>query len=232
MTKSPSFLSLLILSSLAFGLMSCNKKLQSSSKITPLVRMAKDTASEQPTAEAPHFDPALSEPTEPAKPMAVQTSDLPVKFEPKKEEPIMASKFIIATYNTMVKEGEKIGAACNLYVERVLEVLGFKTVDFLANDFDLAAQKMFKSYKVVMFTNVTELKRYLWSYRERTGFILQWERAMAPGHIAIVERVGETLYIYQASLNKYTARVEKTTYVRLLQVNNNRGVRVYSEFQK
>ncbi|MBC7458189.1 MAG: hypothetical protein H7235_07930, partial [Bdellovibrionaceae bacterium] len=218
--KSPSLLSLLILSSLASGLMACNKKLQSNLKITPPVSMVEPAAFKQPPAEAPHLDPAPSEPTEPAKPVVVQKPEPPEKVETKTEQPAAASNFIIATYNTMVHEGKKIGAACNFYVERVLEVLGFKTVDFLANDFDLAAQKIFKSYKVVMLTNVTELKRHLWSYRERTGFILQWERAGAPGHVAIVEGVGETIYIYQASLNKYTARVEKTTVVRLLQVNN------------
>jgi hypothetical protein len=171
---------------------------------------------------------------------AVATPQVPVKKNPptaapvvmKKEEPGSASNFIIAAYKTMVSEGKKIGAACNFYLGRVLEVLGFKTVDFLANDFDVAAKKMFKSYKVFKFTTATELKRHLWSYRERTGFIFQWERVGAPGHVAIIERVGETLYIYQASLNKYTARVEKTTLERLLQVNSHKGVRVYSDFQK
>ena len=172
--------------------------------------------------EAPKATPLPLVPTPPS--VKKETS--------KKEEHVTASDFIIATYNTMVKEGKKIGAACNFYIERVLEVLGFKTVDFLANDFDVAAQKIFKNYKVAVFTNVTELKRHLWSYRERTGFICQWERIGAPGHIAIVERVGETLWIYQASLNQYTARVEKTTLEHLLQVNNNKGVRVYSDFVK
>lgn len=165
------------------------------------------------------------------KPVVVKKEE-PKKEEPKKEESKSASNFIIAAYNTMINEGKKIGAACNFYLERVLEVMGFKTVDFLANDFDVAAKKMFKSYKVFTFTSQAELKRHLWSYRERTGFIFQWERVGAAGHVAIVERVGETLYIYQASLNKYTARVEKTTLERLLQVNNNKGVRVYSDFQK
>lgn len=154
------------------------------------------------------------------------------KEELKKDDPKTASHFIIAAYKTMINEGQKIGAACNFYLERVLEVMGFKTVDFLANDFDVAAKKMFKSFKVFTFTNQTELKRHIWSYRERTGFIFQWERVGAPGHVAIVERVGETLYIYQASLNKYTARVEKTNLERLLQVNHKQGVRVYSDLQK
>jgi hypothetical protein len=191
---------------------------------------------------APKITPAVNKKTDPipgkkveapkkASPPPTQPPTVK-KEEPKKEESVTASNFIIATYNTMVKEGKKIGAACNFYIERVLEVLGFKTVDFLANDFDVAAKKIFKNYKVAVFTNATELKRHLWSYRERTGFICQWERIGAPGHIAIVERVGETLWIYQASLNKYTARVEKTTLEHLLQVNNNKGVRVYSDFVK
>lgn len=189
--------------------------------------------------EAPKKMPEVT-PTPPVKktepePDVKKVEPQPTETKPvetKKAAPITASNFIIAAYNTMVKEGKKIGPACNFYVGRVLEVLGFKKVDFLANDFDVAAKKMFKNYKVFTFTNVTELKRHLWSYRDRTGFILQWERVGAPGHIAIVERVGETLYIYQASLNKYTARVDKTTLERLLLVNNNKGVRVYSDLEK
>lgn len=150
-----------------------------------------------------------------------------------KDTPAAASSFIIVAYNTLVNEGKKLGAACNFYIQGVLKNLGFKVVDFLANDFDAAAEKMFKTYRVVTFTNATELKRHIWSYRERTGFIFQWERpGGAPGHVGIVERIGEKLYIYQASLNRYTARVEVTTLDRLLAVNDNRGLRVYSEFIK
>jgi hypothetical protein len=163
-----------------------------------------------------------------AKP-AVETK----KVEPKKDPPSPASNFIIAAYNTMVNEGKKLGAACNFYLQGVLRSLGFKVEGFLANDFDVAAKKMFKSYRVVTFTSASELKRHLWSYRQRTGFIFQWERSGgSPGHVGIVERVGEKLYIYQASLNKYTARVELTTLDKLLAVNGNRGLQVYSEFTK
>ncbi len=260
---------LLMTSSLALGLMSCHKKLQTSPEGVPVKALVfeesttqKDSSTKtvespdiaRPTAEphpdtntqnAPVIQPPKKATTTPPRPLATKQVEQkkPVEKpitkpgavknqEIKKEEPKSASHFIIAAYNTMLKEGKKIGAACNFYLERVLQVMGFKTVDFLANDFDLAAKKMFKSYKVFKFTTSAELKRHLWSYRERTGFILQWERTGAPGHVAIVERVGETLYIYQASLNKYTARLEKTTLERLLKVNNNKGVRVYSDLQK
>lgn len=299
MMKPTSFIYLLMTSSLALGLMSCNKKLQTSPEVaTPQAQVLEATPtpadSSTQTVETPNTALSPEEPqydtkapstpttapkttpqtptpekkaapktdtTAPVKPQKTEepkkatTTPQPEKKTPvtpkpatakpaeekkpvekpvvvKKEESKSASNFIIAAYNTMINEGKKIGAACNFYLERVLEVMGFKTVDFLANDFDVAAKKMFKSYKVFTFTTQAELKRHIWSYRERTGFIFQWERVGAPGHVAIVERVGETLYIYQASLNKYTARVEKTTLERLLQVNNNKGVRVYSDLQK
>lgn len=205
---------------------------QPEKKKTPPAPEVKKPATPKPTAPKPADQPKPATP--PKKTPAPKPAPIvPPQQEQKKTEAVTASNMIIAAYNTATKEGKKIGAACNLYILRVLQVLGYKTVHFLANDFDVAAPKIFKSYKVFKFTNTTELKRHLWSYRERTGFILQWERSGgSAGHVAIVERVGETLYIYQASLNKYTARVEKTTLERLLSVNSNKGVRVYSDFQK
>lgn len=137
----------------------------------------------------------------------------------------------------MVHEGHRLGTACNRFIERVLEYSGFVGSDFMANDFDLYAQKYFKFYKSVDFKNdsagsdIEPLHNYLWSYPERTPFIMQWSRSGMHGHIAIVERIADHLIIYQANLNKYTARKDQTTVQSLLSGFNRRTLTVYSEFR-
>lgn len=174
-----------------------------------------------------------------------------VKQQPKKTEPVVqkpktpstpaagseASRFIKVAFWVVQNEAKKIGTPCNFYVSRVLELSGFSDDGFLANDFDIYARKNFSSYKEEKFAiiNVTSermrLKRYLWSYPSRTPFIIQWERAAPkPGHIAIVERIGEQLVIYQASLNRHIARREQTTIDRLLSTSRGARMTVYSEF--
>lgn len=149
-----------------------------------------------------------------------------------------ASPFIKDAEWVMVHEGKKIGTPCNLYLLRVLEVAGFPNDDFLANDFDIYAKKYFKSYKAVDFKNdglgseIARLKNHLWSYPERMPFIMQWSRSGVRGHIAILERIHDRLIIYQASLNKYTARKDQTTVQSLLSGFNRRTLTVYSEFKK
>ncbi len=140
------------------------------------------------------------------------------------------SNLIKMAYWVVINESAKLQAACNIYVMRVLESLGFNiTQGFLANDFDLYAKKNIKNYKQVFFTETTELKRHLWSYPEREGFIIQWKRKNGPGHIAIVERVGDQLYAYQASLNRYHARINETNIETLLAMNGTKGLTVFSE---
>ncbi len=147
-----------------------------------------------------------------------------------------ASKFIINAEWVMVNEGKKIGTPCNMYLRRVLEVSGYPSQSFLATDFDLYAKRNMKQATIVNFLNdgqgseIERLKRHLWSYPERTPFILQWSRAEVIGHVAILERVDQTLIIYQASLNKYSARKDKTTVSGLLLGRNRRTLTVYSNF--
>jgi hypothetical protein len=142
------------------------------------------------------------------------------------------SELIKIAYSVVVNESQKLPAACNIYVLRVLELMGFPTKPgFVANNFDVYAKKSFKNYRAVFFNDIANLKRHLWSYPERTGFILQWKRSKAAGHVAIVERVDDKLYIYQASLNKYHARINETTLENLLLVNEKKGLTVFSELQ-
>lgn len=119
----------------------------------------------------------------------------------------------------------------------VLELSGYSDDGFLANDFDIYAKNHFSSYKNEQFntTNIeserARLKRHIWSYPARTPFIFQWERAKPkPGHIAIVERIGDQLVVYQASLNRHIARREQTSIDRLLSHARSARMTVYSEF--
>lgn len=149
-----------------------------------------------------------------------------------------ASQFIKNAEMIMIKEGKKIGTPCNFYLSRVLEVSGFSKAPFVANDFDLYAKKYFSHYRNVDFVNdaagsdKARLKQHIWSYPERTPFIMQWSRTGFYGHVAIVERIGEQLIVYQASLNSHSARRDQTTVDILLNGVNRRLLTVYSEFTK
>ncbi|WP_409477761.1 hypothetical protein [Pseudobdellovibrio sp. HCB154] len=201
-----------------------------------------------PAAEPVKEQPKKTEPVVQQKP---RTPERPAKEQPKTEEPKAksepsvtkptsvgeASRFIKVAYWVVQNEAKKIGTPCNFYVSRVLELTGYSDDGFLANDFDIYAKKHFSSYKDEKFvtTNLQaerlRLKRHLWSYPSRTPFILQWERqAPKPGHIAIVERIGDQLVIYQASLNRHIARREQTTIDRLLSASRAPRMTVYSEY--
>ena len=169
----------------------------------------------------------------------------PQAMEPEKTEmasstpsPTVArpvSRLIYFAQKILETEGKKLGTACNLYVHRVLQVAGFHYEVFMANDFDVYAKRYFKSYKVEDFNRDTSnaeenrLKKHLWSYPERTPFIMQWSRAGVHGHIAFVERIGEKLVIYQSSLGTKTPRKDQTTVDILLNGYNRRQLSVYSE---
>lgn len=155
----------------------------------------------------------------------------------------VASRFIQITKKVIATEAKQIGTACNAFVQRVLQLNGFENRTFLANDFDLYAETYFGSYvrQDFVYDSAThgkvgreKLRKYIWSFPARTPFIFQWQRTGPHGHIAIVERVGDQLVIYQANLGRYTARSNKTIIEALL-YSMNRGGRqylsVYSNFK-
>lgn len=162
------------------------------------------------------------------------TSSKPGFFESIKNK---VYSFIETTDMIMRYEGKKIGTACNHFLQRVLVAMGFPNKSFLANDFDNYAKQHFQKYRAVNFqsdatgSDRARLKQHLWSYPEGTAFILQWSRKNAHGHVAIVERINENLVIYQANLNRYTARKDQTTVDRLLSDRNRQVLTVYSEFE-
>lgn len=155
--------------------------------------------------------------------------------EPRKDQE--TSKFIKNAAWVMTYEGKKLGTPCNFYLRRVLEVSGFPSKGFVANDFDLYAKNFFNSYKSrdyvndVKGTDHINLKNDIWSYPERTPFILQWTGVNMPGHLAILERQRDKLIIYHASLHRFTARRETTSVNNLLSGFNGRILTVYSEFK-
>lgn len=191
-----------------------------------------------PIAIPPEVKPSQN-PTSTSVPSTTTVPNKPVVSKPPVVTPTKTevSKFIQTAFDVMTKEGKNIGTACNLYLQRVLIRAGFPSGDFIANDFDLYAKKYFKSYKAEDFkidtsrSDKEELKAHLWSYPARTPFILQWTRPGHYGHVAIVERIGEDLIIYQASIGNHTARRDQTTIERLLSSKNRASLTVYSEFR-
>jgi hypothetical protein len=138
-------------------------------------------------------------------------------------------------------EARKVGAACNFFIQRVLYLMGFGRSSWTANEFDQYVKQSFESYKEESFqydsggTEKERLKSYIWSFPERTGFILQWKRNTPHGHIAIVQRVGETLIIYHASLNTQLPRMQKVSVDLLLHKPSSKvdyQLNVFSDFKK
>ena len=92
-------------------------------------------ASETPSANTPDKTTSAGsteindDPPEPA----LQNEDL--VSEKQGSAPI--SGLIKNAISVMIHEGIKLGTACNAYVRRVLEVSGFSSADFLANDFEV-----------------------------------------------------------------------------------------------
>ena len=180
--------------------------------------------------------PPLDKPEQPTSPAPQKASgDNQVAQQtttPHVEKP---SDLIRNAQRIMEKEGKKIGTACNLYIQRVLEVSGFNEGFFMANDFDVYAKKNIPHYKTVEFkrdpngADKERLQKHIWSYPERTPFILQWKSSGAHGHIALLERIGEKLIIYQASLGHFTERKDQTTINILLSGYNRRNLNVYTE---
>ena len=198
----------------------------------------------EPVAPAPAAEePVVNDIPDAPEPIVVKPAPKPTRpTAPKPTTPAAAgvgeaSLFIKAAFWVVQNEARKIGTPCNFYVSRVLVLTGFSKDSFRANDFDIYARKNFSSYKNEIFSTSNleseraRLKRHIWSYPQRTPFIIQWERsAPQPGHIAIVERIGEQLVVYQASLNRHIARREQTTIDRLLSHARKARMTVYSEF--
>lgn len=207
------------------------------SNLIPPAPPVVEPVKEQPQKTEPSVQQKPRTPERPAKKEDSKPTAKPEVETPKVAKVGDASRFIKVAYWVVQNEAKKIGTPCNFYVSRVLELNGYSDDGFLANDFDIYAKKHFSSYKDERFvsTNIQaerlRLKRHLWSYPSRTPFILQWERqAPKPGHIAIVERIGDQLVIYQASLNRHIARREQTTIDRLLSASRAPRMTVYSEF--
>ncbi|MFZ3230645.1 MAG: hypothetical protein WA160_10610 [Pseudobdellovibrio sp.] len=187
-------------------------------------------------------DPEKTAPVEeaPAKPESVIPVVTPPQVPQKPAAPVLSkpSEFIKNAEMIMLKEGKKIGTPCNMYVLRVLVVSGFPNVSFLATDFDLYAKKNLGHFRAIDFksdaskSDIARLKQHIWSYPERTPFIAQWSRSSGHGHIAIIERIKDSLIIYQASLNQHSAQREQTTPEIMIDDSNRRVLTLYSEFTK
>ncbi len=150
---------------------------------------------------------------------------------------IKMSRIIENAYLVMSNQNDIkwIKTACNRYVSLVLARSGYSRDGFLANDFDVYAKKNLKHAKDVLFkgdvaiaSEHARLKQHIWSYPERTPFILQWTRPGKHGHIAILERVGDKLFIFQASLGDYDPTMNEIKVNTLLNARGSKQLNVYS----
>lgn len=188
------------------------------------------------TFENPNWDDQTPEDPNEAddkKPITPAKPTKPTNLGKPAAEDTDTSGILYYAQRVMEKEGRKLGTACNFYVHRVLEASGFEHKIYKANDFYLYPPKYFGHYKEEKFSGNTSseierLRRHIWSYPERTAFIMNWKRSGAHGHIAIIERVGDKLVIYQASLGTMLPRKDQTTVERLLN-GNRKNLTVYSE---
>ncbi len=217
------------------------KNQQQTDNVNDVPTTLEQPADDSQTIDAQNIDdtPTVVETkaTEPTKANDGQSVEKPNPNSKPASEKKEASKFIQTAFDVMKKEGVSLGTPCNFYLMRVLMRAGFKNEGFRANDFDVYAKKNFKFYKAEDFkidstkSDADELKKYLWSFDERTPFILQWTRPGNFGHVAILERIGENLIIYQASIGNHTARRDLTTIEKLLSSKHRASLTVYSEFR-
>ncbi len=205
---------------------------------------APDNSTEQtPSASStPKVKPTSPKPsvsgTAQIKPRVIAPKSKPRVLFPK--SPIRMSKLIENAYLVMssAKDIAWIKTACNKYVSLVLARSGYSRDGFLANDFDVYAQKNLKQAKDVLFkgdvalaAEHARLKQHIWSYPDRTPFILQWTRTgpKQHGHIAILERIGDKLFIFQASLGDYDPRMNEIKVTSLLNARGSKHLNVYSD---
>lgn len=203
------------------------------------------SASSTPKAKPTSPKPAVSG-TAQVKPPVKPPRTTPVivpKSKPRIAFPksaIKMSKIIENAYLIMknTKDITWIKTACNRYVSLVLARSGYSRDGFLANDFDVYAQKNLKHAKDVLFkgdvalpAEHARLKQHIWSYPERTPFILQWTRTgpKQHGHVAILERVGDKLFIFQASLGDYDPTMNEIKVNTLLNARGSKHLNVYSD---
>lgn len=136
-------------------------------------------------------------------------------------------------------ESKKVGPACNFFIQRVMFLMGWGKSSWVANDFDKYVENKFESFRKESFemdstgAEKRRLKEYIWSFPERTGLILQWKRKVGHGHIGIIQRIGNEIVLYHASLNQFSPKAQKAN----LDILVNRGSRafvlnVFSDFQK
>lgn len=137
-------------------------------------------------------------------------------------------------------ESKQVGPYCNFFVQRVLQIKGYGLFRWRANEFDEIAPSQFSNYKVESFVSHQDeservrFKEYIWSYPEKTDFVLQWKRPSKHGHIAILQRIGEKLVIYHASLNSFYPKSQQAKIEVLLSASMGSKYRlnVYSDFKK
>lgn len=177
----------------------------------------------------------------PSQPFPRSTPIIVPKNRPRTAFPkssIKMSKIIENAYLIMnnKKDVAWIKTACNRYLSLVLARSGYSRDGFLANDFDVYAQKNLKHAKDVLFkgdvalaAEQARLKQHIWSYPERTPFVLQWTRAGKHGHVAILERIGDKLFIFQASLGTHDPMMNEIKVTTLLNAKGSKHLNVYSE---
>jgi hypothetical protein len=129
-----------------------------------------------------------------------------------------------------------VGDACNFFLQRVLDLSGFSDQGYLATDFDRYAKSHFRNQKTATFAveplrkDAQPLHTFLFSYPEETPFILQWQRKVGRGHLAIVARKGNDLIIYEASLGRFKAEKKRTTAKTILSASDRYKLSVYVDF--
>ena len=129
-----------------------------------------------------------------------------------------------------------IGDACNFFLQRILELSGFSDDGYIANTFDQYAKKHFTGAKTAQFKveplrkDAINLEKFLFSYPEGTPFILNWQKAVGHGHLAIVTRKDNKLIIYEASLGRFKAEKKLTTVRYILSASERYKMTVYVNF--
>lgn len=137
---------------------------------------------------------------------------------------------------TKEKNIRGVGDACNFFLQRILTLSGFSDDGYLASDFDIYAKNHFRNKKTATFKveplrrDTKALQAFLESYPDETPFILQWEKKVGHGHLAIVTRKADKLIIYEASLGRFKAEKKLTTARTILSASERYKLTVYVDF--
>ncbi|MEZ0390851.1 MAG: hypothetical protein ACAH59_01455 [Pseudobdellovibrionaceae bacterium] len=207
---------LFVLSFVALVITACGKKSGFQANSLPTENAALQDIQPTESAKEPDIKEEENEETLKSENEDAEKSQIPDFEIPEIPEYEVQEKSLIEMGLWVIeKEARKVGAACNFYVQRVLQLMGFGRSSWKANDFDLYVNQNFSTYKVESFvpssqgSEKSRLKKYLWSFPEKTGVILQWKRRVGPGHVAILHRQGNQLVIFHASLNRFVAKAQK-----------------------